>query len=76
MRHGSASGKGPPAPLPSRAQAARTARHQLRSFRVGMTSADDSGMKEYVRRAINYDHMDFEYTFWQMFYLCVAPARV
>ena len=41
-----------------------------------MASADDSGMKEYVRRAINYDHMDFEYTFWQMFYLCVAPARV
>lgn len=29
-----------------------------------------------MRRAINYDHMDLEYTFWQMFYLCVAPARV
>ena len=41
-----------------------------------MTSADDSGMKEYVRRAINYDHMDLQYTFWQMFYLCVAPSRV
>ena len=33
-------------------------------------------MKEYIRRAINYDHMDLQYTFWQMFYLCVAPARV
>ena len=33
-------------------------------------------MKEYIRRAINYDHMDLQYTFWQMFYLCVAPSRV
>jgi hypothetical protein len=39
-------------------------------------SAADNSFKEYVRRAINYDHMDLEYTFWQMFYLCVAPARV
>ena len=33
-------------------------------------------MKEYIRRAINYDHMDLQYTFWQMFYLCFAPSRV
>lgn len=33
-------------------------------------------LKEYIRRAINYDHMDMEYTFWQMFYLCTGPNRV
>jgi hypothetical protein len=38
--------------------------------------AVDAGLKEYLRRVIHYDQMDLEYTFWQMFYLCVAPARV
>ena len=46
------------------------------SHAVVRMSAADNSFKEYVRRAINYDHMDLEYTFWQMFYLCVAPARV
>ena len=39
-------------------------------------AAADNSVKEYSRRAINYDHIDLQYTFWQMFYLCVAPSRV
>lgn len=39
-------------------------------------AAANNNVKEYIRRAINYDHMDLQYTFWQMFYLCVAPSRV
>lgn len=44
--------------------------------RVCRGAAADNSLKEYIRRAINYDHMDLQYTFWQMFYLCVAPSRV
>ena len=39
-------------------------------------AAENNSVKEYIRRAINYDHMDLQYTFWQMFYLCFAPSRV
>eukprot|EP00164_Ancoracysta_twista_P008744 GFYU01012724.1.p1 GENE.GFYU01012724.1~~GFYU01012724.1.p1 ORF type:complete len:254 (-),score=35.01 GFYU01012724.1:289-1050(-) len=38
--------------------------------------ATRSMIPEYFRRVINYSQMDFEYTFWQMFYLCVDPSRV
>jgi len=31
---------------------------------------------EYLRRIIHYPQMDIEYTFWQMFYLCIEPSRV
>eukprot|EP01118_Nematostelium_gracile_P001359 TRINITY_DN11399_c0_g1_i1.p1 TRINITY_DN11399_c0_g1~~TRINITY_DN11399_c0_g1_i1.p1 ORF type:complete len:243 (-),score=17.46 TRINITY_DN11399_c0_g1_i1:46-774(-) len=31
---------------------------------------------EYLRRLTSYAQMDFEYTFWQMFYLCFNPSRV
>merc|ERR1712199_55178 len=34
-----------------------------------------SGIPEYFKRMFNYTQMDLEYTFYQMFYLCVAPAR-
>jgi hypothetical protein len=35
-----------------------------------------SFLPEYLRRIIQYPQMDIEYTLWQMFYLCVHPARV
>lgn len=31
---------------------------------------------EYARRLLRYRQMDFEYTIWQMAYLCVSPRRV
>jgi len=31
---------------------------------------------EYLRRIIQYPQMDVEFTFWQMFYLCVRPSIV
>eukprot|EP01089_Gocevia_fonbrunei_P016427 TRINITY_DN5082_c0_g1_i1.p1 TRINITY_DN5082_c0_g1~~TRINITY_DN5082_c0_g1_i1.p1 ORF type:complete len:249 (-),score=-6.23 TRINITY_DN5082_c0_g1_i1:2-748(-) len=31
---------------------------------------------EYLRRIFHYPQMDLEYTFWQMFYLCINPSRV
>ncbi|KAL6079091.1 Unc-50 [Balamuthia mandrillaris] len=35
-----------------------------------------SYVPEYLRRLVQYPQMDIEYTFWQMFYLCVDPGRV
>eukprot|EP01117_Protostelium_nocturnum_P012964 TRINITY_DN479_c2_g3_i1.p1 TRINITY_DN479_c2_g3~~TRINITY_DN479_c2_g3_i1.p1 ORF type:complete len:247 (+),score=19.81 TRINITY_DN479_c2_g3_i1:143-883(+) len=35
-----------------------------------------SRLPEYLRRLTSYPQMDIEYTFWQMFYLCVSPSRV
>jgi len=35
-----------------------------------------SWVPEYLQRMIHYPQMDMEYTFWQMFYLCVQPSRV
>ena len=31
---------------------------------------------EYLRRVLRFQHMDFEYTVWQMLYLCVNPTRI
>eukprot|EP01091_Cochliopodium_minus_P002236 TRINITY_DN12102_c0_g1_i1.p1 TRINITY_DN12102_c0_g1~~TRINITY_DN12102_c0_g1_i1.p1 ORF type:complete len:246 (+),score=23.18 TRINITY_DN12102_c0_g1_i1:35-772(+) len=31
---------------------------------------------EYLKRIINYDQMDIEFTFWQMYYLCFDPSKV
>ena len=42
----------------------------------GGRRSNESAIREFLHRAVHYDHMDLEYTFWQMFYLCVAPARV
>jgi hypothetical protein len=33
-------------------------------------------LPEYFRRMLNYPHMDLEYTFWQMVYLCISPSKV
>jgi len=33
-------------------------------------------LPEYFRRMLHYPQMDVEYTFWQMFYLCVRPSTV
>ena len=30
---------------------------------------------EYVQRMLRWQHMDFEYTIWQMLQLCVNPSR-
>ena len=35
-----------------------------------------STASEYLRRVLRYQHMDFEYTTWQMLYLCVNPTRI
>ena len=32
--------------------------------------------KEYVHRLFNQSQMDFDYTFWQMLYLCISPSKV
>ena len=42
---------------------------------------DDASRKaptltEYARRMLRFQHMDFEYTTWQMLYLCVNPRRI
>ena len=31
---------------------------------------------EFLRRVLRFQHMDFEYTVWQMLYLCVNPTRI
>merc|ERR1712130_842439 len=36
----------------------------------------NSIVPEYVRRIVRYSQMDIEYTFWQMFHLCVNPSAV
>lgn len=33
-------------------------------------------LAEYARRMLRFQHMDFEYTTWQMLYLCVNPRRI
>jgi hypothetical protein len=43
---------------------------------VSRSYASNSLIPEYIRRIIHYPQMDIEYTFWQMFYLCVNPHRV
>ncbi|CAG8544613.1 3973_t:CDS:2 [Dentiscutata erythropus] len=30
----------------------------------------------FLRRLFRFPQMDFEYAFWQMLYLCIAPRRV
>mmetsp|Transcript_421 Transcript_421/g.1460 ORF Transcript_421/g.1460 Transcript_421/m.1460 type:complete len:246 (-) Transcript_421:72-809(-) len=42
----------------------------------GRFSATTSVLPEYIRRIVHYPQMDLEYTFWQMFHLCVSPSRV
>lgn len=37
---------------------------------------NNSFVPEYVKRIVRYAQMDIEYTFWQMFHLCVNPSRV
>jgi len=43
---------------------------------VGPRFASNSYLPEYLRRILHYGQMDIEYTFWQMFYLCIKPSRV
>jgi len=42
----------------------------------GRQNSNDSFMPEYLKRTVSFNQMDIEYTFWQMFYLCVNPTRV
>ena len=35
-----------------------------------------SGLNDYFRRIVHYRQMDFEYAFWQMYNLLVAPSVV
>ena len=35
-----------------------------------------SSLGDYARRVLRYQHMDFEYTFWQMLFLCFNPRRI
>jgi len=43
---------------------------------VGGRSFQGSKVVEYLRRLVNQSQMDFDYTFWQMLYLCISPSRV